>query len=51
MSPDYVKSVLEPMHALYLEPTKGFADCVIDAGPLSREALLDLAADRLTRDL
>lgn len=41
--PDYVGDVLLPMHDAHIEPTKAFADLVIEVERLSEEQVLDLA--------
>ena len=41
--PQYVAEVLLPMHLLYVEPTKAYADLVIDVATSTKEAVLESA--------
>lgn len=40
MSPEYVRTVLHPMHDQYIEPTKVHADLVIDSGSSTPDQVL-----------
>lgn len=41
--PDYVTEVLLPMHDLYIEPTKAYADLIIDVAAASKTEVLETA--------
>jgi len=41
--PQYVDEVLLPMHDLYIEPTKAYADLIIDVAAASRTEVLETA--------
>jgi len=41
--PQYVTEVLLPMHDLYIEPTKAYADLVIDVAAASKVDVLEMA--------
>lgn len=40
LTPSYNEEILAPMHEQYVEPTKQYADYVIDVAPLSKEQLI-----------
>lgn len=44
MDEDYLNEVLEPMHRLHVEPTRRYADLVLDAGAMTPERMLEEAA-------